>query len=252
LKEETGGSCSSNAIYAVKDDGNRVQAFSDDSDELGIGTSDKLINYGRRYYVVTAGPHPNEPLIVKSISAQGELHPVCELTPGNTKRVVIRSTVPSMCSAAATGNLRSVTWQPVDLTVSFMSELPPELPGGFPETVEAATVDLAGDGTTQTVLRYQVLTGAGCGNGTAGLVVVSKDMKMLEKSAIAERLATINTDGSADIVLSAKHAYILGTLNIESTPALLSLEADPPKEVCNFMDSTTYVVGRVFPSEEHP
>lgn len=246
VKEETGGSCRSDAIFAIKSDGKAAKYKESDDEDSGVGTYDELIYYGRRYYVVTAGADKNS-LLIKAISPQGELRRLCRLDASDTQTIVVRAKDPAVCSAAAAKKLPSPLWSAVEPTQSLIVDLTP----GFPDSMAVAQVDLAGNGSTQVVLRYHISSGAGCGSSTSTLVVVSKDLKTVEKSAVAKRLESVRTDDSADILLSRKHAYVAGAFNDDDDSVLLSLETDTPLEVCRFRNRTTYTVGRMFPQDEN-
>lgn len=248
-----GGSCSPGEIAPLFPDGtphesNALDALSADLEDLPFGSSDELVYFGRRYYLVTARlDNRQSPVLVQWISPEGILHPICKLkAAGIEEAAVPPPPATALCKAQAAGKLQPIHWNPTVLPESITAEVAPGAPTVSVFKSEMADVDLMADGATEKVARVDYGDGAGCGHGARTLVALSKDANALSKDIAARRLERIDFAEDSDIVISGKRAYIVGILQEpESAPGLVDIAHDPPQELCRFR--THYEVTRIFP-----
>jgi uncharacterized protein len=244
-KRETGGSCGSDEIFAITASAaQQPPNYGDDVEGIGLGTRDTLIFFDQRYYVIRSD---GKALLVKQISLEGGLQPLCTLRPSSTKMIVVHAEGPAICAARAGGTLRSAKWRPFAVPGTLMYSKDFVAHAGVIGLVsaEVTEADLAGDGRNQKLVRLHYGSGAGCGHDSTMLLVITRDESAISRSAVAERLAEINP-ADPDVFVSGTHAYIGGTTG-ESPPGLVNLASVPPRHVCSFMSQTAYGVTELFP-----
>jgi Uncharacterized protein conserved in bacteria, putative lipoprotein len=256
---QDGGSCYSSKIYNSDyifkqndDSGGRVDVNDPegDIDWAGRGEDEFPIYYKGRNYIVTGAE--TKPELISLIRSDGMILPLCLLESTNMNLTVKSNKNNPLCSAVASGKIQPEKWHDADSLIhidrnnNYRDEYIKKY-GEYSEHVETLSIPMK-NGQQETIAKMEYNSGGGCGSHDEWLRKAKTDsdpLVLYPKSKDFE-----NAKGEEIKFYLANGKYHIGIFSYKKSLGLFKWEDDKMVQECEFGQSHTFDINKVFDSQE--